>query len=112
MVAGLLTGREWLVYVFFGALFVLPISLALGRGWARQALLALAGVVLVCALYVVALIAGCPEDARECAPELGLLLGGFMLAGWLAGIAIAALVRRAWAWRQSRSGRSDSQGVR
>ena len=45
---------------------------------------------LVCALYVVALIAGCPEDARECAPELGLLLGGFMLAGWLAGPRAAA----------------------
>ena len=112
IVFGLLTGREWLLYVFMGALFVLPISLALGRGWGRQLLLAFTGLVLVGALYVFALALGCSTDARECAPELALILGGFVLGGWLVGIACAFVVRRAWALRHSRPGSSDSQGVR
>ncbi|HXG75917.1 MAG TPA: hypothetical protein VNJ53_05055 [Gaiellaceae bacterium] len=98
--AGLLTGREWLVYVAFGALLAVPVALALGRGWTRQGVLAFAGVVLVCVLYVVALIAGCPEDARECAPELALVLGGFVLVGWLLGIAAVAAGRRLLAARR------------
>jgi hypothetical protein len=111
--AGVLTGREWLVYVLLGAVVVVPISLALGRGWGRQSLLAFAGLVLVGALYVFALMIGCSPDAHECAPELALVLGGLMLAGWLAGIAGAFAIRRAWALRQSpRSGSSDSHGVR
>ena len=112
MIAGLLTGREWLVYVIFGALFVVPISLALGRGWGRQLLLALSGVVLVLVLYGVALVVGCSANARECAPELALVLGGFVLAGWLGGIVLAAGIRRVWRVRQSRSGSPPSQGVR
>jgi hypothetical protein len=112
VVAHLLTGREWLVYVFFGVLFALPIALALGRGWVRQLLLAFAGVVLVAVGYVAALVTGYPENAHECAPELALVLGGFILVGWLLGVAVAAVIRRAWGLRHSRSGSSASQGVR
>jgi len=70
------------------------------------------GFVLVGALYVFAPAVGCSEDARECAPEPALILGGFVLGGWLVGIALAFAVRRAWAFGQSRSRSSDSQGVR
>jgi H+/gluconate symporter-like permease len=112
LVVSLLTGREWLVYVFLGALVVVPISLALGRGWGRQSLLALVGFALVGALYVFALAVGCSPDARECAPELALVLGGLVLVGWLAGIACTVAARRAWAFRQSRAGSSASHGVR
>jgi hypothetical protein len=82
-----------LSYVVLGALMAVPISLALGRGWLRQGALVLAGFALFGANYVVALAVGCPPDARECAPELALVVGGFVLAGWLAGIGLAALIR-------------------
>jgi len=112
LVLSLLTGREWLVYVFLGALVAVPISLALERGWGRQSLLVLAGLVLVASLYASALALGCSPDARECAPELALVVGGFVLVGWLAGIVCAIAARRVWALRQSRAGSSANQGVR
>jgi hypothetical protein len=80
-------------YVVFGALLALPISLAVGRGWWRQLALVLAGFALVGVFYVYALAAGCPPDARECAPEIALVVGGFVLAGWLAGIGAVSAAR-------------------
>lgn len=75
-----------------GTLVALPISLALGRGRLRRLALALAGLALVGVLYVYALAAGCPPDARECVPELSLAIGGFVFAGWLVGMAVAAVI--------------------
>jgi hypothetical protein len=75
-------------------------------------LLVLVGFALLGALLVLALAVGCPEDARECSPWLALIVGGFVLVGWLLGIALAFAIRRARAIRQSRSGSSASQGVR
>lgn len=102
-----------LSYVALGLLISLPISLALGAGWRRQALLALACPALLVVLLGLALVRGCPANAHECSPGLtlfyGAFLGGLMLIGWLLGIAGAAPIRRA---RQSRSGSSASQGVR
>lgn len=68
--------------------------LAVGRGWWRQLALVLAGFALVGALYTYALAAGCPPDPRECAPELALVVGGFVLAGWLSGIGAVSAARR------------------
>ena len=98
-----------LVYGVFGFVLSLPISLALGRGMGRQGALAAAGFALLGVLVVYAYGFGCPEDARECSPLLGLIVGGFVFAGWLVGIGVAFAIRKV---RQSRSGRSASQGVR
>lgn len=104
-------------YVGFGFTLALPISLALRGSWRRQYLLALACPAALGALVVVALARGCPPNAHECSTELtlfiGALLGLCVTVGWLLGIGAASLVRSLWARKaQSRSGSSDSQGVR
>lgn len=100
-------------YVALGFVLGLALSFVVGAAPSRQYLLALACPALLGALVVVALARGCPANAHECSPELtlfyGALLGGCITFGWLAGIGVAVGVRRA---RQSRSGSSDSQGVR
>ena len=100
-------------YVGLAFLVSVVISLAVGGGWRRQYLLALACPASLAALIVVALIRGCPPNAQECSPEFTLFLGAFLglciTVGWVAGVGAAALIRRV---RQSRSGSSASQGVR
>jgi hypothetical protein len=97
-------------YFAFGFVLGLVLSLAIGRGRGRQRVLAVAGPASLGALVLIALVRGCPANARECSPELtlffGALLGGVIAIGWVAGIGVSALLRRA---RHSRSGSSSSQ---
>ncbi len=100
-------------YAVFGLVVAVPISLAIGRTRRRQYVLALACPAVLGVLMVVALARGCPANAHECSPEftlfIGALLGGCVTVGWLLGIGVAVAIRR---MRHSRSGSSESQGVR
>lgn len=100
-------------YVGFGFVLGLAVSALVRGGRIRQFAAALACPVVLAALVVVGLARGCPPNAHECSPELtlfyGALLGGCITIGWLAGIGVTAGFRRV---RQSRSGSSESQGVR
>ena len=102
-----------LVYVVIAFVVALAFSLALGPGFRRQYLLALAGPAALGALLLAALARGCPPNAHECSPELTLFIGGVIgicvTAGWTAGIGIAALVRRL---REPNVRSPESQGVR
>ena len=62
------------------------------RRWAVAAPL-LGGVVAFAAWVIYVYTAGCPEQAYECYPSLGVIFGLFALAGWAGGVLAGASVR-------------------
>ena len=53
------------------------------------------GVALWLAVTLFSLLTPCPDNASECYPWLGALLGLWGLAGWVAGVGLATLAQRA-----------------
>jgi hypothetical protein len=92
-----------------GFLLAVGLSYAVGARRRRFGKLALGGGAVVGVLILLAFAFGCPDDARECSPWLTVLLSGFILAGWLGGVVVAAIAARIL---QPSSSSSESQGVR
>jgi hypothetical protein len=87
-----------LLLVLVAAGLVIGLGVALLVGGARRRVLgvAFAGCVLWAVWSLYALGAGC-DPGRECNAALSALVGAFVLLGWLLGVGLAALVRRAGA---------------
>ena len=66
------------------------VALRVGGGWMRQLGVVAAGVLVL----GLATLLSFPLDCEGCTPAIGPWLGAFGLAGWLAGVGAAALLRR------------------